>query len=184
MANPAIDNDIAFSRVAFTILRCITGLILGRIRYSIPVEMNIGSFVGNIAEQLRLNVPQLSARKFRLTSDDGDLKISVENGVLTVREKIDREHLCGEATVCNIHFELILENPLVVCRVVVENLGVNDNSSMFRGSRFVLQMAEAISPGVRRFPFESADNRDIGIITVASYTISSTEYFRVTVQNT
>ncbi|XP_078267298.1 protocadherin gamma-B1-like [Rhinoraja longicauda] len=185
MANPAFDNAIAFSRVAFIILGHITGLILGQIRYSIPEEMNIGSFIGNIAEDLRLNLPQLSARKLRLTSDDGEqyLNVDVENGILSVHERIDREHICGEATVCNIPFEIILENPVVVFRGVVEIVDVNDNSPTFRDTSFVLQISEAMTPGLR-FRLENAQDLDIGINSVAAYTISSNEYFSLNAQRT
>ncbi|XP_051869488.1 protocadherin gamma-C5-like [Pristis pectinata] len=185
MANSMPDNAIAFSRFAFMILVCIRGLISGQIRYSIPEEMEIGAIVGNIAEDLRLNVPQLSDRKFRLTSDDGGqyIKVNLDNGILTVRERIDRELLCGQATMCTIPFEIILENPLAVYRGEVEILDVNDNSPTFRDSSITLQMSEAITLGVH-FPLESAEDPDIGINTVAAYTISSNEYFSVKAQKT
>ncbi|XP_051869382.1 protocadherin-10-like [Pristis pectinata] len=185
MANSAVDNAIAFSRFAFIILGYIRGLIYGHIRYSVSEEMDIGAFIGNIAEDLRLNLPQLSDRKFRLNSDDGGryMKVNLDNGILSVRERIDRELLCGQAAMCTIPFEIILENPLAVYRGEVEILDVNDNSPTFRDSPIALQMSEAITPGVH-FPLESAEDPDIGLNTVAVYAISSNEYFSIKAQKT
>ncbi|XP_051869490.1 protocadherin-10-like [Pristis pectinata] len=185
MANSALDNAIAFSRFAFMILGCTMGLISGQIRYSIPEEMELGAFVGNIAEDLRLNVPQLSARKLRLTSDNGGqyMKVNLDSGFLYIHERIDREFLCGPATMCTIPFEIILENPLTVHRVEVEILDVNDNRPTFRDSAVALQIAETIAPGIR-FPLVSAEDPDIGINTVAAYIISSNEYFNLKAQRT
>ncbi|XP_051869489.1 protocadherin gamma-C5-like [Pristis pectinata] len=184
MANSELDNAIAF-RFAFIIMGCITGLISGQIRYSVPEEVEIGAFIGNIANDLRLKIPQLSNRKFRLTSDDGGryMKVNLDNGISSVRERIDRELLCGQAAMCSIPFEIMLENPLAVYRGEVEILDINDNYPTFRDSSITLQMYEAITPGVH-FPLDSAEDPDIGINTVAAYTISSNEYFSIKAQTT
>ncbi|XP_032885701.1 protocadherin gamma-C5-like [Amblyraja radiata] len=180
MANSAINNV-----AGFIILVCTTGLISGQIRYSVYEEMEEGALVGNIAQDLGLAIPQLSARKFRLISDDGGqyMKMNVENGILSMREKIDRERICGQATICTISFKIILENPLAVHRGEVEILDVNDNAPAFRGGTIALQIVETMTPGVA-YPLESAEDPDVGINAIASYTISSNDYFNLKTQRT
>ncbi|XP_055498755.1 protocadherin gamma-C5-like [Leucoraja erinacea] len=175
-------------RFAFTAFACIfaicaPGLISGQIRYSIPEEMEQGAFVGNIAVDLGLNVRQLSARKFRLSSDDGGryMKVSLDNGIMSIRERIDRERICGQNDQCAIHFETILENPFEVSDGELEILDVNDNSPTFPQSSIALQISEASVSGIR-FRLEGADDPDIGTNTVAAYAISSNEHFSLETQ--
>ncbi|XP_059846434.1 protocadherin gamma-C5-like [Hypanus sabinus] len=171
-------SRLSFTAIASIFIVCSLDLISGHISYSIPEEMKEGSFVGNIAEDLGLNTLQLSARKFRLSSDDGGryMKVSFDNGVLSIRETIDRERICGQTDKCTIPFEIMLEDPLEVFHGELVILDVNDNSPTFRESRIDLQISEAIPPGVR-FPLENAEDPDIGINNVVDYAISSSEYF-------
>ncbi|XP_051869385.1 protocadherin gamma-C5-like [Pristis pectinata] len=176
---------VAFNVIACMFLVCTPDQISGQVQYSVPEEIEQGAFVGNIAQDLGLNVRQLSARKFRLSSDVGGryMKVGLDNGLLSVRERIDRERICGQADICIIPFEIIVENPLEVYRGEVEILDVNDNSPTFQDSSIVLQMPEAITPGVR-FRLESAEDPDTGINTVAAYALSSSEYFSLITQRT
>ncbi|XP_072923498.1 protocadherin gamma-C5-like isoform X1 [Hemitrygon akajei] len=185
MASSAIKSDIVFKNYAILILVCTPNLIFGHIRFAISEELESGAFVGNIAQDLGLSVPQLAGSKFALTSENGGqyMELNLENGILSVRERIDREHICGYANVCNIPFKIVLKNPLAVYRGEVEILDINDNSPTFPESTVALQIAEAIAPGVR-FPLESAEDPDIGLNTVADYTINSSEYFSLRTQKT
>ncbi|XP_069753841.1 protocadherin-10-like [Narcine bancroftii] len=155
-------------------------LASGQVHYSVFEELDEGAFVGNIAQDLGLNIRQLSARKLRLTADDGGryMKVSLDDGLLCIHERIDREHICGQAASCAISFEIILEYPLEVYRGEVEILDINDNSPMFRDSKIALQMSEVIAPGTR-FPLKRAQDPDIGINTIADYAISFSENFSV-----
>ncbi|XP_055498759.1 protocadherin gamma-C5-like [Leucoraja erinacea] len=170
---------------ACMLLVCAPDLITGQLRYSIHEEMEEGAIVGNIALDLGLNVRQLSARKLRLSSDDGGryMKVGSDNGVLSIRERIDRERICRHADVCTIYFKTTLENPLEVYRGEVEILDVNDNPPNFGDGSIALQISEAIAPGVR-FRLESAEDPDIGINTVTAYTISSNEHFSLKTHTT
>ncbi|XP_051869376.1 protocadherin-10-like [Pristis pectinata] len=185
MANSAIRSGVAFKTFAFLILVCTLDLFSGHIHYTIPEELELGAVVGNIAHDLGMNVPQLSARKLRLTSEAGGqyMKVNLDNGILSIRERIDREHVCGQTSVCTIPFEIILENPLALHRGEVEILDINDNSPTFRDSTIALQMSEAFAPGVR-FRLDSAEDPDIGINTIAAYTIGSNEQFNLKTQRT
>uniref|UniRef100_UPI00398ED3B0 protocadherin beta-15-like n=1 Tax=Pristiophorus japonicus TaxID=55135 RepID=UPI00398ED3B0 len=183
MASSQSSNASACKTFAFIFLLCTAHLICGQLRYSIPEEMEQGAFVGNIAGDLELNVRQLSARKFRLASDDGRqyMKVSLDNGVLSLRERIDREHICGPLSSCILPFEILIENPLEMYRGEVEILDLNDNSPSFADSIISLEMAESIAPGVR-FPLDSAQDPDVGANTVAAYRISTNAHFGLAMQ--
>uniref|UniRef100_UPI00398F38F1 protocadherin alpha-C2-like n=1 Tax=Pristiophorus japonicus TaxID=55135 RepID=UPI00398F38F1 len=159
-------------------LLCLSDLIFGQIRYSIPEEVEIGAFVGNIAEDVRISVRELTTRKFQLLPDDGKqyFEVNVENGILFVSERIDREQLCIERSTCFIYLELAVEKPFEMFPVEVEISDINDNSPMFQRSTFSLQLAELVAPGAR-FPLESAHDPDVGTNTISNYQISSNEYF-------
>uniref|UniRef100_A0A4W3JGB4 Cadherin domain-containing protein n=1 Tax=Callorhinchus milii TaxID=7868 RepID=A0A4W3JGB4_CALMI len=158
-------------------------LISGQIRYSIPEEMERGALVGNIAEDLGLKVWELSARKFRLVSDERKqyFQVNSANGILFVNERIDREQLCGQRNVCSLSCQAMMENPLEIYRVEVEILDINDNSPSFPKSRYSLQVLESVTPGTR-FPLESAHDPDVGTNTIRIYEISSNDHFVLNIQ--
>ncbi|XP_041948896.1 protocadherin-10 isoform X1 [Alosa sapidissima] len=158
-------------------------LVLAQIRYSIPEELEHGAFVGNIAEDLGLDVNKLSARRFRIVSGSKKqyLEVNLENGVLFVNERIDREELCEQNPSCSFHLQVVIENPLELYRVEVEILDVNDNAPSFPWSEFNLDISESAVPG-SRFPLESAQDLDVGTNSLDSYLLSVNEYFSIDVQ--
>uniref|UniRef100_A0A4W3JTC4 Cadherin domain-containing protein n=1 Tax=Callorhinchus milii TaxID=7868 RepID=A0A4W3JTC4_CALMI len=172
-----------FCGPAFILLLFVSDLVSGQIHYSIPEELEQGAFVGNIVRDLGLNVEKLSARKFRLVSDDSRqyLKVNVENGILFVNERIDREELCGQSPTCSLSFEAAVDNPLEVHPIEVEIVDINDNSPNFPKERIALQIGEWITPGAS-FPLESAHDLDVGVNAINTYEISSNDYFGLSVQ--
>ncbi|XP_067851871.1 protocadherin gamma-A6-like [Heptranchias perlo] len=172
------------SSVAFFIfLLCASDFVTGQIRYSIPEEMKNGAFVGHIAEDLKLNIWELLTRKLRLASNDRKqyMEVNVENGILFVNERIDREQICGQSSTCSLSFKIMLNNPLEIHPVAVEILDINDNSPRFPKNEFSLQINELIAPGAR-FPLENAYDPDVGTNTVSNYQISPNEHFGLKVQ--
>ncbi|XP_067852114.1 protocadherin-10-like [Heptranchias perlo] len=164
--------------LSFIVLMCICDLVFGQIRYSMPEELEPGAFVGSIAEDIGLSIREMTARKFRLVSDDGMqlLKIKMENGILVVNERIDREELCRQSSTCSISYDVAVENPLEMYRFEVEILDVNDNSPSFTKNRYSLQISELTAAGAL-FPLESAHDADVGANTVNTYQISTNEHF-------
>ncbi|XP_051869380.1 protocadherin-10-like [Pristis pectinata] len=178
MAKSPSNNALRFMMLVFILLVSILDQGQGLLHYSIPEEMEYGSTVGNIAENLGISVRELSARKCRLVSADGRqyLEVNLETGVLFVSGRIDREQICAESTSCNLAFQIILENPLEMYSSEVEILDINDNSPSFPENAIVLEMAESIAPG-SRFPLESALDPDVGTNAVNKYIISTNEHF-------
>ncbi|XP_048459462.1 protocadherin-10-like [Rhincodon typus] len=153
-------------------------LVLGQIRYSIPEELQLGAFVGNIAEDLGLDVKQLSTRSFRLVSGPRKqyVEINLDTGILFVKDKIDREEICGRSLSCVLSLGGLLENPLKLYKVTVEILDVNDNDPTFPKRQFHLQISERSKAGMR-FPLESAHDLDIGNNSVQKYELLPNDYF-------
>ncbi|XP_078087668.1 protocadherin gamma-A7-like [Mustelus asterias] len=169
----------AFSRrLYFVFLVCVWDAVYGKIRYSIPEEMERGAFVGNIAEDLGLSIRDMTVRNFRLVSDDGVqlLKVNMGNGILVVNERIDREILCGRTSSCSVSQDITVENPLEMHRIDVEILDVNDNSPCFAKTTYSLQVSEFTAAGAL-FPLESAHDPDVGTNTVSAYQISTNNHF-------
>ncbi|XP_069448995.1 protocadherin alpha-12-like [Ovis canadensis] len=149
----------------------------GQVHYSVPEEAKHGTFVGSIAQDLGLELAELVPRLFRVASKGrGDLlEVNLQNGILFVNSRIDREELCGRSAECSIHLEVIVDRPLQVFHVEVEVKDINDNPPVFRGEQKVLISESA--PLESRFPLEGASDADIGLNSLLTYRLSLNEYF-------
>nr|XP_034373832.1 protocadherin alpha-11 isoform X10 [Arvicanthis niloticus] len=152
----------------------------GQLHYSIPEEAKHGTFVGRIAQDLGLELAELVPRLFRVASKDrGDLlEVNLQNGILFVNSRIDREELCGRSAECSIHLEVIVDRPLQVFHVEVEVRDINDNSPVFPLREQRLLIYESKQPD-SRFPLEGASDADIGENAVLVYRLSQNEYFSI-----
>ncbi|XP_058852115.1 protocadherin alpha-8-like isoform X8 [Acipenser ruthenus] len=167
----------------FVLLSCLWNLVLGQLIYSIAEESEEGSFVGNIAKDLNLSVQELAARRFRIVSVSHKqyFEVNLNNGILFVNERINREELCPNALTCSVNLEAILNNPLKLYRVEINILDVNDNSPVFPVGSVYLNIVELTVPGAR-FPLESAYDADVGTNSLNKYELSSNNYFILDVQ--
>ncbi|XP_063046846.1 protocadherin gamma-A6-like [Engraulis encrasicolus] len=102
----------------------------GQVSYSVPEEMSKGSMVGNIAQDLGLDLKRLKAGKARIYTKDSTqyVELNKDRGLLLIRERIDREALCGKKTPCALHFQIILENPVDNVSVTINIQDQNDNA--------------------------------------------------------
>ncbi|XP_023977030.1 protocadherin alpha-12-like [Physeter macrocephalus] len=153
----------------------------GQVHYSVSEEAKHGTFVGRIAQDLGLELTELVPRLFRVASKGrGDLlEVNLQNGILFVNSRIDREELCGRSAECSIHLEVIVDRPLQVFHVAVEVKDINDNPPVFRGEQKVLISESA--PLDSRFPLEGASDADIGLNSLVTYRLSLNEYFTLKV---
>ncbi|XP_075902427.1 uncharacterized protein LOC142901694 [Nelusetta ayraudi] len=149
-----------------------------QIRYSVPEEMKRGSLVGNVAQDLGLDLNRLRTGRARIVLGENNkyTELLTDKGILVVNERIDREELCGEVTPCSFSFEIILENPIEIHRVTVEILDVNDNSPTFKNNVITLEISESATVG-SRFDLESAYDPDAGIYTLQQYILSRNDHF-------
>ncbi|XP_006866295.1 PREDICTED: protocadherin alpha-7 [Chrysochloris asiatica] len=154
----------------------------GQIHYSVLEEAKHGTFVGRIAQDLGLELAELVPRLFRLASKDSLelLEVNLQNGILFVNSRIDREELCGRSAVCSIHLEVIVDKPLQVFHVEVEVKDINDNPPVFPATQKNLFIAES-RPLDSRFPLEGASDADIGANALLIYRLRPNEYFSLDV---
>ncbi|XP_044133337.1 protocadherin gamma-B1-like [Bufo gargarizans] len=156
-----------------------------QLQYSIPEELKKGSVVGNVAKDLGVSVNELAFRKFQIVSHGTKqyFNIILENGDLIVSERIDRETLCGTKLSCFINLEAVIENPLHFYTISIEIQDVNDNAPTFSKKYFEIGISESSVPRVH-FPLGNAQDPDLDMYSIQSYTLSSNEYFTLGEQTT
>uniref|UniRef100_A0AAQ5Z2S9 Cadherin domain-containing protein n=1 Tax=Amphiprion ocellaris TaxID=80972 RepID=A0AAQ5Z2S9_AMPOC len=153
--------------------------------YSVPEEMRPGSIVGNIAKDLGLEVGKLFTRKARIDTEENNqhyCDVDLKTGNFVIRERIDREELCGEKVSCMLKFELVLESPLELHRVSLLIQDVNDNSPVFPKDAMKLEIRESAVKGAR-YRVNEAHDADIGQNTVKHYSLQKNEHFVLSVQD-
>ncbi|XP_063046844.1 protocadherin gamma-A11-like [Engraulis encrasicolus] len=152
--------------------------VLGQVSYSIKEEMPKGSVVGNIAQDLGLELRRLQAGKARVFTGDSKeyIELNKERGALVVKERIDREALCGQTTPCALDFQIILQNPMELYRITVEITDVNDNAPTFKNNEKRIEISETAVIG-SKFVLDKAMDLDIGINGLQTYTLKPTDNF-------
>ncbi|XP_047587284.1 LOW QUALITY PROTEIN: protocadherin alpha-3-like [Lutra lutra] len=155
----------------------------GQVHYSVLEEAKHGTFVGRIAQDLGLELAELVPRLFRVASKGhGDLlEVNLQNGILFVNSRIDREELCGRSLECSIHLEVIVDRPLQVFHVEVEVKDINDNQPVFPMAVKKLFIYESRLPG-SRIPLEGASDADIGANSLLTYSLNSNDYFTLDIK--
>ncbi|XP_035583540.1 protocadherin alpha-12-like [Zalophus californianus] len=149
-----------------------------QVHYSVPEEAKHGTFVGRIAQDLGLELAELVPRLFRVASKGRRdlLEVNLQNGILFVNSRIDREELCGRSLECSIHLEVIVDRPLQVFHVEVEVKDINDNPPVFREEEQKVLISES-APLDSHFPLEGASDADIGVNSLLTYRLGLNEYF-------
>ncbi|XP_026363397.3 protocadherin alpha-5-like [Ursus arctos] len=155
----------------------------GQVHYSVLEEVKHGTFVGRIAQDLGLELAELVPRLFRMASKGHRdlLEVNLQNGILFVNSRIDREELCGRSAECSIHLEVIVDRPLQVFHVEVEVKDINDNPPRFFRQEqrlFILESRIVDS----RFPLEGASDMDVGVNAELRYKLNPNEYFDLDVK--
>ncbi|KAM7042532.1 uncharacterized protein M8220_007702 [Acridotheres tristis] len=155
----------------------------GQLRYSVPEEMPKGSFVGDVAKDLGLQLPALRDRGIRVISEGSTQYFSLhgKTGHLVTAERIDREQLCESVQQCVLRCELIVEGEMKFYEIEVEITDINDNAPGFKESELERRMSEVTAPG-SRFPLPDAHDPDSGRNSLQSYELSGDEHFSLAVQ--
>ncbi|XP_063058934.1 protocadherin gamma-A12-like [Engraulis encrasicolus] len=157
---------------------------LGQIRYSIPEEMAKGSVVGNIANDLGIELKRLVSGRARVFTSDGSEYVGLdrEKGQLLVKQRMDREQLCGDIEACSLSFEVILENPMELYSITIDIQDVNDNSPIFPKNEIDQEISESAILGTR-FSLAGAIDADVGLNTLQKYILHPTDHFELNVQS-
>ncbi|XP_075825002.1 protocadherin gamma-A2 isoform X12 [Microtus pennsylvanicus] len=155
----------------------------GQVRYSVPEELDKGSFVGSIAKDLGLEPQALAERGVRIVSRGRSqlFALNPRSGSLVTAGRIDREELCAQSTPCLMNFNLLLEDKLTIYSVEVEVTDVNDNAPRFGVEEPELKISEMTTPGFR-IPVKSAHDADVGENTLQKYELNSNDHFSLDVR--
>ncbi|XP_078087869.1 protocadherin beta-16-like isoform X1 [Mustelus asterias] len=179
-----INSKLKQWAVLYLIIIYIADSVSLKIRYSIPEELEVGAFVGNIATDLGLDVKQLSGRRFRMETGGKKqyLKVNFDTGAVIIKENMDKEQLCEHGLTCVLSLQAVIEKPLKLYRVEIDILDINDNAPVFKTSELNIEIPES-QPAGTRFPLQSAIDPDAGTNSVRSYQLSSSEYFTLITQS-
>ncbi|KAM4892816.1 LOW QUALITY PROTEIN: uncharacterized protein FYW23_008905 [Sylvia borin] len=155
----------------------------GQLRYSVPEEMPKGSFVGDVAKDLGLQLTAFGDRSVRILNKGRTQYFAVrgKTGHLVTAERIDREQLCDSVQQCVLRCELIVDGQMQVYVIEMEITDINDNAPSFRVSEKELRVSEMTAPG-SRFPLAEAHDPDSGRNSLQSYELSGDEHFSLAVQ--
>nr|XP_020447287.1 protocadherin Fat 4-like [Monopterus albus] len=158
--------------------------VFGQVSYSVPEEMEKGSLVCNVAQDLGLDLKRLKSGRARVHSGDSVeyIELDRERGVLLIKERIDRETLCGETTPCALHLQMILENPMELFRITIEVTDINDNAPSFASSEKRIEISESAITG-SKFLLEKAVDADIGANGLQTYSLNPTNNFALKLEN-
>ncbi|XP_037657968.1 protocadherin beta-4 [Choloepus didactylus] len=154
------------------------------IRYSVLEETESGSFIAHLTEDLGLGSGELAARSARLVSDDDKqrLQLDRQSGDLLLREKLDREELCGPIEPCVLHFQVFLETPVQFFQGELLIQDINDHSPVFPDREMLLKIPENSQPG-NIFPLKLAQDLDVGSNGLQTYTVSPDSHFHILTRN-
>ncbi|XP_056322249.1 protocadherin beta-16-like isoform X28 [Danio aesculapii] len=177
MVDAMIQHSVLFLTLLVHIAR-------GQVSYSIPEEMAKGSMVGNIAQDLGLDLQRLKSGKARLYTRDSTeyIELNRNTGLLLIKEKMDRESLCAKTTPCALHLQMILDNPMEFYTITVEITDINDNAPSFQKKDFRFEISESALAGAG-FMLGGAFDPDVGTNDLQSYTLKPTDKFRLELHN-
>uniref|UniRef100_A0A673KLP5 Cadherin domain-containing protein n=1 Tax=Sinocyclocheilus rhinocerous TaxID=307959 RepID=A0A673KLP5_9TELE len=158
---------------------------LGQIVYSVSEEVNKGTVIGNIAKDLKISAQELETRMFQIMPAGSNAKyfdVNVKTGSLFVKDRIDREELCGSNQKCALNLEALAQNPHRFYRLEIIILDINDNAPFFLDSNYILNVTEDANLG-ERFPLPIAKDSDVGSNSLKEYKLSSNEYFSLDIHS-
>ncbi|XP_061135391.1 protocadherin gamma-A2 [Syngnathus typhle] len=150
----------------------------GEVRYVLPEEMQPGSVIGNVARDLGVEARELNARRARVVADGTSqlCELDLPSGNLLISQRIDREELCAQGSVCTIQHQLLFEDPLQAFSLLLDIADINDNTPVFAAQEINLDLVESTVLG-RRFPLESAHDPDLGTNSISEYKLSPNDHF-------
>ncbi|KAF6082413.1 hypothetical protein HJG60_014644 [Phyllostomus discolor] len=155
-----------------------------QIRYSVPEELDKGSFVGNISKDLGLEPQELAGRGVRIVSRGRTqlFALSPRSGSLVTAGRIDREELCAQSARCLVNFNILVEDRVKLFGIEIEVTDINDNAPKFQADTLDVKINENVAPGMR-FPLPEAVDPDVGVNSLQSYQLSPNRHFSLAVQS-
>ncbi|XP_074147711.1 protocadherin beta-2-like [Sminthopsis crassicaudata] len=162
----------------------VSGTASELLQFSVVEEMERGTFVANVAKALDLEMGELSDRGTRVVFKGNKeyLQLNRRTGDLLLREKLDREELCGPSEPCVLPFKILLENPFQIVAAELTVLDINDHSPVFLKSEMLLKIPESALPRTV-FLIENGKDLDVGSNSIQNYTISPNSLFHIQIRD-
>ncbi|XP_068133884.1 protocadherin alpha-3-like isoform X5 [Hyperolius riggenbachi] len=183
MTKAKLDYHIQRGLIHFLLLQITWGTVLCQLHYIIPEESKHGTFVGRIAQDLGLDIGEINSRMLRVVSRDekGYFQVNLQNGILFVKETIDREMICSGIQFCVIPLQIIVDKPVQIYHLDVEIEDINDNKPAFPSTVNNLVISE-IMPAGSRFHVQGAADPDLGTNSITNYELSASDHFALDFQ--
>ncbi|XP_034959293.1 protocadherin gamma-A10-like [Zootoca vivipara] len=172
-------------RSSCLVLLAVFQAVAGQIHYSVPEELQEGSFVGDISQDLGLDMKQLLPGGVQIITEGRTqyFALNFQNGHLYINERLDREEICGRLLTCILKLEILIQEQLKVYTVEIEIEDINDNAPAFQVETLQLNIPESTPVG-SRFLLPDAQDPDLGVNALQSYQISPNRHFFLDVQMT
>ncbi|XP_074068856.1 protocadherin gamma-A11-like isoform X5 [Macrotis lagotis] len=156
----------------------------GQIRYSVWEEMQKGSFVGDVAQDLELEPRKLSESGARIVSRGKTqlFALNVRSGSLVTADRIDREQLCPGTPKCLLNVEILMDDKINIYGVEVEVMDINDHAPRFRVDDVEIKISENAAVGTS-FPLPNARDPDLEMNSLQNYQLSPNRHFSLHVQS-
>lgn len=151
---------------------------------TIKEELELGSFVANVASELKALNKQMKVEQFTLLDDmNSYFALDSQTGILTTKREIDREQLCANRQVCvrsceslegkcELNVKVLLMPSYQILNLNVYVQDVNDNRPQFRSRNLTQKINENVPIGYK-VPIDLAYDSDFGKNTVKYYNLSA-----------
>ncbi|XP_015266650.1 PREDICTED: protocadherin gamma-A12-like [Gekko japonicus] len=183
MADLHMPLDVTRRELFFLMLGSLLQAVSGQIRYSVPEELPKGSFVGNIAKDLAMDLKQLSHGGIQLITEGRRqyFDLDFQNGHLCIHERVDREAICGRLLTCMLKLEILIQEQVKVYIAEIEIEDINDNAPTFKVEAVQLKILENTATG-SRFLLPDAQDPDLEKNSLQTYQLSPNGHFTLDVQ--
>ncbi|KAI7797451.1 protocadherin-8-like isoform X2 [Triplophysa rosa] len=151
-------------------------------KYYIDEEAPLGTFIGNLSLDLKINASEQQNTVFRFMHEEKSSLILMGegDGCLTVGARMDRESLCHRSPLCLINFDVVVvsKEKFHLIHVEVQVRDTNDHAPRFPRNEIRLDIAEDVAVGTK-FPLEAANDLDVGNNYVQEYHLHQNRHFSI-----
>ena len=162
-----------------------------QINYEVQEELAPNTFIGNVAEDARLwqlyDSSTLGKLRFSFLSqpelDKTYFAIEDSTGIIRTMARIDRDKMCPQQERCVVTFDIAVRPVefLIIIKVNLEIIDINDNQPLFQEWHILHEISEASVPGTS-FIIPTAVDPDSGLNTIQDYElVSATRHFKLEV---
>ncbi|KAG9346319.1 hypothetical protein JZ751_006630 [Albula glossodonta] len=118
--------------------------------------------------------------RFMEDSNLSVVEIRPADGLVTVREVIDRERICAESPRCLINFDIVVFHmeKYQLIQVEIEVKDINDHQPHFPLNETYIEISESVTVGTR-FPLDIALDQDVGDNYIQKYQVSLNSHFSI-----